>query len=150
MTPPFDTRTVLLVEDNEDDIFIFNRAYKTARLPHPVRIISDGRAAVDYLLGQAALDNGAPASLPVVVFLDLKLPYCSGLEVLQAIRKEPSLAGTCVIVLTSSAEIRDIQRARDLGAQAFLVKPPDAKTLEAAIASVRWWMDARRVRRFRR
>jgi CheY-like chemotaxis protein len=133
----FDGRTILLVEDNEDDAFIFSRAYRMAKLPHPLQVTTDGKEALDYLLGDGEYANRAKYPLPFLVFLDLKLPLKPGHEVLQAIRAETALADMSVVVLTSSAEARDVTRAQENGALAFLVKPPTAQHLEAAVTAVR-------------
>lgn len=133
----FDHRTILLVEDNEDDAFIFSRAYRLAKLPHPVQVVTDGKEALDYLLGEGAYTDRTKFPLPFLVFLDLKLPLKPGHEVLQAIRAEPALADLSVVVLTSSAEARDVTQAQEHGALAFLVKPPLAQHLAAAVAAVR-------------
>jgi CheY-like chemotaxis protein len=127
--------TILLVEDNEDDVFIFRRAYKQAQLPHALQVVTDGQQAIDYLEGQGVFSQRELHPLPFLVLLDLKLPLKHGLEVLQAIRASSPLQTLCVIVLTSSAEARDILRAHELGAQGFLVKPPAAATLVAAVAA---------------
>lgn len=137
MTADFERQTLLLVEDNEDDVFIFQRAFKQARLPHPVRVVQDGEEAADYLLARGGFADRAAHPAPRVLFLDLKLPLRGGLEVLQMIREDPQLAALGVVVLTSSAEERDIARARELGAQAYLVKPPSARMLQEALTAVR-------------
>lgn len=134
---PMDRRTILLVEDNEDDVFIFERVYQRTRLPHPVRVVSTGQAALDYLRGAGAFADREGNPTPFLVLLDLKLPSKSGLEVLQAIRSSPDFDRICVVVLTSSAELRDVARARELGAHAFLVKPPSAKMLADTVLAVR-------------
>jgi CheY-like chemotaxis protein len=137
-----DDRTILLVEDNEDDAFIFSRAYRLAKLPHPVQTTTDGNEALDYLFGEGEYADRAKYPLPFLVFLDLKLPLKPGHEVLQAIRAEPALADLSVVVLTSSAEARDVTRAQEHGALAFLVKPPTAQHLAAAVSAVRARIEA--------
>ena len=127
---------ILLVEDNEDDVFIFTRAYKHAQLPYRVQVARTGREAIEHLLGEGKYAGDANHALPFLVLLDLKLPGTPGLEVLKTIRSHPKLAGVRVVVLTSSAEARDILRAHTLGALAFLVKPPSAPVLSGAIAAV--------------
>ena len=136
-------RTILLVEDNDDDAFIFQRAYRNAGFPHQVRVARDGDEASDYLFGQGGFADRVAHPVPYLVLLDLKLPFRPGLELLRMIRGETALANLCVVVLTSSAESRDVLRARELGAQAFLVKPPSTKVLEETIAAVDAWMDNR-------
>jgi len=137
MSADFEAQTLLLVEDNEDDVFIFQRAYRQAQLKNPLQIVRDGEEAWDYLLGQGKFAQREKYPVPTLVFLDLKLPLKGGLEVLEEIREDPALADLCVVVLTSSAEERDVNRARELGARAYLVKPPPATTLLEAIAAVR-------------
>lgn len=137
MTMNLDARTLLLVEDNDDDVFIFQRAYKQAQLSHPLQVARDGEEATDYLLGRGAFADRTKYPLPFLVLLDLKLPFKSGLEVLESVREQPELANLCVVVLTSSAEDRDVARAHELGAQAYLVKPPSARSLLETMAAVR-------------
>jgi CheY-like chemotaxis protein len=137
-----DHRTILLVEDNEDDVFIFERAYKQTQLSHPVQIVRDGQEALDYLQGEGKFADRAKYPLPFLVLLDLKLPLTPGLEVLQILRTQPALADLMVVVLTSSAETRDVLRAHELGAQAFLVKPPAPKTIATAVSAIRARLDA--------
>jgi CheY-like chemotaxis protein len=133
----FENQTVLLVEDSEDDQFIFSRAFKRAGGKNPVQTVSDGRAAVDYLGGQGGYADRARYPEPAVIFLDLKLPRLNGLEVLEWMRGQERFSARPVIVLTSSAENRDIGRARELGARSYLVKPPDSAMLVRILAGLR-------------
>lgn len=133
---PVPAQTILLVEDNEDDVFIFQRALKQAAIPHAVQIARDGQEALDYLFGEGEFADRTRFPLPFLVLLDLKLPLLNGLDVLAAIQPRPELARMCVVVLTSSAEARDLARAQELGAQAYFVKPPSAKILRDIIDSV--------------
>jgi CheY-like chemotaxis protein len=132
----FKDQTILLVEDNEDDVFIFQRAFKQAQIRQRLQVVCDGQEATDYFLGQGQFVDRTKYPLPVLVLLDLKLPLKHGLEVLHAIRSQPASADTCVIVLTSSAEERDLQRAQELRAYAYLVKPPTRQTLLEVVAAV--------------
>ncbi len=124
---------IVLVEDNEDDIFFMSRALKGAGITQPVRVLTDGQQASEFLTSSGP---GGPASSPVpsLVFLDLKLPYCTGFEVLEAMRREGTLENTQVVILTSSPEERDRRRARELGAAAYLVKPPTPAMLKELFA----------------
>ncbi len=121
---------LLLVEDNEDDVFIFRRAYRQAGISNPLRVVGDGEEACAYLFGRGEFADGVRHPRPSLVLLDLKLPRKSGLEVLQCIREAPELADLCIVILTSSAEERDVLRAYELKAQAYLVKPPAVRTLQ--------------------
>jgi|GEM_PF-925647 len=120
---------IVLVEDNEDDIFFMRRALKGAGITAPVRVLTDGQQASDFL---TSAGTGGAGNLPApgLVFLDLKLPYCTGFEVLEAMRRQGTLENTQVVILTSSPEERDRRRARELGAAAYLVKPPTPAMLK--------------------
>ena len=123
--PPIDKTPILLVEDSEDDLFFFRRLFKKAGINAPVDVATDGQQAINRLA--QALEGSAAEQPPVprLVFLDLKLPLRSGFEVLQWIRAQPGLAHVVVVVLSSSAETRDVAQAFKLGAQGYLVKYPD-------------------------
>ncbi len=118
--------TILLVEDNEDDVFLMQRALMSAKLDIPMQVSRDGQEALDYLQGTGKFSDRVAHPMPALVFLDLKLPYVHGFEVLSWIRGESSLKELPVVVLTSSSEDRDRTRAEELGARGYLVKPPTA------------------------
>src|SRR2546423_1204661 len=120
---------ILLVEDNDDDVFLMRRALKATKLSVPMHVANDGQEALDYLGGIGQFNNRASFPLPTVILLDLKLPYVHGFEVLNWIRQQPILKDVRVVVLTSSPEERDLQKARDLGAMTYLVKPPTAEMI---------------------
>lgn len=122
-------KLILLVEDDEHDVFFFRRALKKAGLEFSLRLVNDGEQALQYLNGDGQYQDRATHPLPDIIFLDLKLPYISGMEVLEHIQKEPALSKIDVIVLTSSPEERDRKRAFELGAKEYLVKPAAPKTL---------------------
>lgn len=121
---------ILVVEDNEDDVYFMRRALKVTAPNMPARFVGDGRAALQYLRGTDAFANREENPFPSVVFLDLKLPVVHGLDVLATIRSEPALRDLRVFVLTSSSEDRDRARAKELGVQGYLVKPPSREMLE--------------------
>ncbi|HEX9394785.1 MAG TPA: response regulator [Gemmatimonadales bacterium] len=114
---------ILLVEDDANDVILIRRAFAKAEIKNPVYTVEDGDAAVAYLAGEGTYANRGDHPLPGVVLLDLKLPRRSGLEVLQWVRQSPTLRRLPVVVLTSSRESADVNRAYDLGANSYLVKP---------------------------
>ena len=115
--------TILLVEDNPNDVILIERAFRKANIANPLQRVTDGEQAVAYLAGERPYAERARCPLPVLMLLDLKLPRKSGLEVLEWLRDQPSLKRLPVIVLTSSKEAVDINRAYELGANSYLVKP---------------------------
>lgn len=128
-------RPILLVEDNPMDVDLTRRAFARRRLVNPLDVARDGAEALDCL---ARWEAGAP--LPVVVLLDLKLPKVDGLEVLRQIRAHPQWRSVPVVVLTTSAEDRDIQRAYELGVNSYIVKPVEFdKFMEVATEIELYW-----------
>lgn len=115
--------TILLVEDDPNDVFLIQRAFRRINLANPIQVVQDGEAAVLYLSGQDPYVDRDRYPFPILVLLDLKLPRRSGLEVLEWLRQQPKLKRLPVVVLTSSRENSDLNRAYDLGANSYLVKP---------------------------
>ena len=118
-------QTILLAEDNSTDALMVQRALKKAHLMNPVQVVDDGDKAVAYLGGEGVYADREKYPLPVLLLLDLKLPRRSGLEVLDWLRQQEGLKRLPVVVLTSSKESSDVNRAYDLGANSSLVKPVD-------------------------
>lgn len=114
---------ILLVEDNPDDVLLVRRAVKKAALPVALLVVGDGDEAVAYLDGDGGFADRVRHPLPDLILLDLKLPRRSGLEVLRWVRERSRLDTTPVVVLTSSSEDEDIQKAYALGANSYLQKP---------------------------
>jgi CheY-like chemotaxis protein len=115
--------SILLAEDNENDITMFRRAVRNARFTNPLAIVHDGDEVIAYLNGDGKYADRRRHPLPGLLLLDLKMPRKNGFEVLQWLREQRQFASLQVVVLSSSDEIRDINRAYELGANSFLVKP---------------------------
>lgn len=116
--------TILLVEDNPADILLMRRAFRKEELVNTsLQVVADGDAAVSYLSGEGEYGDRDRYPFPDVVLLDLKLPRRSGHEVLAWIKQQPELKRLPVVILTSSRECIDLNRAYDLGANSYLVKP---------------------------
>jgi len=127
-----DLRPILLVEDNPKDAELTMAALARCQLLNDVTHVRDGVEALEYLRCQGRY-AGAMHGGPVVVLLDLKLPKVDGLEVLAAVRGDPHLSRTPIVMLTSSREEQDLVRSYELGVNAFVVKPVDFKEFFDAI-----------------
>jgi CheY-like chemotaxis protein len=114
--------TVLLVEDNHDDVFFMREASKAADIPHSLTIVNDGQTAVDYLAGVNGYHDRERHPLPDLIVLDLNLPRRTGHEVLEWLRSQPALRTVPVVMLTTSTHKADIERAYQLGVSSYLVK----------------------------
>ena len=111
-----------MVEDREDDILILRRAFYAAGILNPVMTVRNGQEAIWYLEGGPNYWSRTEFPLPRLILLDLKMPGMDGFEVLAWIRRRKEFAGIAVVVLTGSNDLRDVQRAYDLGANSFIVK----------------------------
>lgn len=125
--------SILLVEDNEDDVFFFKDALHRTGIDLPVEIASDGQQAIDHLIAASAAAGTADSVVPGVVLLDLNLPRQTGLDVLKWIRQQPRWKTLIVIVLTSSTSDIDMHQAYTLGANSYIVKPTNATKLRELI-----------------
>jgi CheY-like chemotaxis protein len=115
---------ILLVEDEPNDVFLIERAFSKCEFQHSLRAVNDGEQAVAYLGGAREFGDRKKFPIPSLILLDLKLPRRTGLEVLTWLRgRHDSLKRLPVVVLTSSKQSTDINRAYELGANSYLVKP---------------------------
>src|SRR5262245_19327849 len=114
---------ILLVEDREDDVILVKRAFDKAKVINPVVVVRSGEEALLYLRGEGNYSNRAEYPLPELILLDLKMPGLDGFDVLRWIRARPELRALRVVVLTSSEDVYDVNKAYGLGANSFLVKP---------------------------
>ena len=133
--------TILLVEDNPDDAELLEHAFKKADITNPLLAVADGDAAVDYIGGTGIYADRMRHPLPELILLDLKLPRRSGFEVLGFIRGQEATRHTPVVVLTSSSQHGDIQRAYEAGANSYLVKPVGRDALLEMVRSLKaYWI----------
>ena len=116
---------ILLVDDDDNDAVLIKRAFARSGIPHLINTVKDGQEAICYLSGDVPYRDRSKNPLPALVLLDIKMPMKDGFEVLRWIRAQPEFARLCVVMLTSSDEIRDVNKAYQLGATSFLVKPLD-------------------------
>ena len=134
-----ESKTILLVEDNDDDIALTLRAFKRSHLMNPVAVVRDGVEALDFLFARGAYADRSEGP-PTLVILDLKLPKLDGLGVLKAMRADSRTALLPTVILTSSKEEQDVIAGYSLGANSYVRKPVDfAEFLEAVkILGIYW------------
>jgi CheY-like chemotaxis protein len=136
-------RTILLVEDSEDDVFFMTRAFTAAGLLTPLARAENGQKAIEYLSGKPPYNDRTRFPLPSLVLLDLKMPFLSGFEVLRWIRSQSPCLRVPVIVFTTSNQERDVETAYELGANAYIVKPDrPEKCSDLAALIKRFWLEA--------
>lgn len=127
------TKTILLVEDNPDDVKLTLRAFKQHNFQNSIVVAHDGVEALDYLFGTGPYAGRDVSARPLVVFLDLNLPKLDGLEVLKRIRSDPRTALQPVVILTSSKEEMDMMSGYQLGANSYVRKPVDFDAFVEAV-----------------
>ena len=133
---------ILLIEDDPNDVLLIQRAFRRAELDIPLRVVRDGREAMAYLQGHGPFDDRVAYPLPLLVLLDLKMPVKSGFDVLEWVRAQPDLRRLPLVVLTSSREREDVDRAYDAGASSYLVKPVAFDALQTMLTTFgRYWLN---------
>ena len=125
-------KTILLVEDNPDDVFLMRRIFRKENITATLEVVTDGKQAVEYLEAKDKRRGDDASAFPDLIFLDLKLPFLDGFDVLAWIRRSFTIAPVPVVILTSSLEDQDREKASAFGVP-FLVKPPTAKMVHDAI-----------------
>jgi two-component system response regulator len=127
---------ILLVEDNPNDVKLTMNAFKTANLANSVHIARDGVEALEFLFGAASNLDEELLERPKLILLDLKLPRLDGHEVLKRIKGDPRTSAIPVVILTSSAEERDVMRTYEVGANSYIVKPVDFEQFTESIRDI--------------
>jgi CheY-like chemotaxis protein len=136
------TPTILLADDDPSLAMLLERAFKKASLPHSIQVITDGDAAVAYLSHEGKYADKTMYPAPALLILDLGLPRRSGFEVLDWLRSQECLRRLPVIVLTSSQEASDVNRAYEHGANSYLLKPIGADGLMDLVQNVNhYWLE---------
>jgi CheY-like chemotaxis protein len=128
--------TVLLVEDDLNDIFLVKRAFKMAHLENPLQVVTDGEEATHYLSGRGKYADRHLYPLPRLIVMDIKMPRMSGFDVLEWIKKDGALRRIPVIIVSSSDRPQDINQAYELGANAYMVKPVSFRAVERLFESI--------------
>jgi CheY-like chemotaxis protein len=144
--PEYDVPTILAAEDQECAAMLLKAAFKATGLPNRLVIVEDGQRAVDYLKGKQPYDDRTQNPLPGVLLLDLKMPRMDGFAVLAWLRQAREFSALPVVVLSCSPRETDIKRAKELGAQEYLVKPLGYHELTGMLKDVaQRWLPSSRV-----
>jgi CheY-like chemotaxis protein len=129
--------TVLLVEDDLNDIFLVKRAFKLARIQNPLQVVTDGLEAINYLRGEGRYADREAYPLPKLMVLDIKMPRRTGFEVLEWIKgNSRPLRRIPVVIVSLSDNPADINRAYELGANAYMIKPMAFHAVEHLFESI--------------
>src|SRR4051812_44947716 len=118
-----DKAIVLLVDDREDDILLSQQAFARASVPNQLFAVRDGAEAIAYLQGDGRFANRAEFPLPHLLLLDINMPKVDGFGVLKWVRSNPELGNLRVVMLTTSDEMTDIDKAYSMGVNSYVVKP---------------------------
>jgi len=132
---------ILLVEDNPDDVELALHALKKNNLANEIEVVRDGAEALDFIFARGAFSGRSVNEQPKLILLDLKLPKVDGLEVLRQIKGDPRTQMIPVVVLTSSAEERDIVESYKLGVNSYIVKPVDFEQFVTSVREIKmYWL----------
>ena len=130
-----------LIECSDNDIELMRVAFRRAKFTRPLQVVRDGEAAVSYLSGEGIYADREQFPMPPVMLLDLNAPKKSGFDVLAWLGARPDFKRLMVIVLTASMRQTDVERAFELGASSFLVKPSDLNELTSMMRCLQEWLD---------
>ena len=128
-------RSILLAEDNPNDVELTLAAFSEHNLANEVFVVSDGEEALDYLYQRGRFKD-RPSGNPAVILLDLKMPKVDGLEVLRTIKQDEKLKNIPVVMLTSSREEPDLVRSYQFGVNAYVVKPVGFQSFMDAVKQI--------------
>jgi CheY-like chemotaxis protein len=133
---------VLLADDDADDREMTAEAFAEAGIASELRMVHDGEALMDYLLGRGDYAGGAQAPVPSIILLDLNMPRKDGREVLADLKSDHALRGIPVVVLTTSRDRADVAASYDLGASSFITKPVSFAAFVTVLRDfARYWFE---------
>jgi CheY-like chemotaxis protein len=135
--PNLTSAVILIAEDDDNDVLLIKRAFNQAQFETQLQVVSTGEEAIAYLKGDAPYEDREKSPIPSLILLDLKMPRKNGFEVLAWVRQNPEYNHLPIVVLTSSQESADINRAYALGANSYLVKPASFLSLVDMINRLR-------------
>jgi CheY-like chemotaxis protein len=129
--------TVLLVEDDLNDIFLVKRAFKVAHINNPLQVVTDGIEAIQYLAGEGKYADRRTYPFPKLIVMDIQMPRGTGFEVLEWVKRDSKpLRRIPIVIVSASDNPNDINRAYELGANAYMVKPMEFRAVEHLFQSI--------------
>ena len=129
--------SVLLVEDDDNDVVLVKHTFKKAQIDNPLQVVNDGEEAVEYLKGDGKYEDRERWPLPELIVMDIKMPRLSGFDVLEWLKGNGGpLRRIPIVIVSSSDNPDDINRAYELGANAYMVKPMDSRGVEHLFQSI--------------
>ena len=130
---------ILIVEDNDGDVVLFERAFESVKSGKKLQFVSDGEEALNFLYRKKGYES---AHRPDLVLLDLNIPKINGREVLKVIKSDPDLKAIPVVIFTSSLAIKDITECYNLHANSYVIKPMDYFSFEETVRKLgEFWLD---------
>jgi len=139
-------RTILIAEDNEDDVLLLKRAFDRARLNIQIQFVADGEEAIAYMQGTGRFSKRNDFPIPQLIVTDLKMPKVNGFGFLSWLRERLETECTPVVVLTSSLDRNDVTQAYKMGANSFITKPHMTRDLDELVQTLhRYWVKFNRV-----
>lgn len=134
--------TILIVDDDENDIFFVKRAFTEIDVHCRFHVLKNGQEVIDYLIGDGAFANREAYPMPMMILMDLKMPIMDGFEVLAWLRSKPGIKVIPTIVFSSSDVPSDITRAYELGANSFMTKSVTYDGLLLKLQTLsRYWLE---------
>lgn len=133
--------SILLIDDNEDDFDATNRSFKKSRLNNPLHWCQNGKDALDFLRREGKYQS-THDKRPVLILLDLNMPGIDGRKVLQILKQDKQLKSIPVVILTTSADERDVKNCYEQGASTYIQKPVDFDGLIGAVQRIKeYWFE---------
>ena|ERR1041384_1988120 len=121
--------TILVVDDDPADTALIKHVFGASKIRNPIQAVGNGEQAIAYLKGEGVYAQRESYPYPILLLLDLKMPIKSGFDVLEWLQSQPKPPGMAVVVLTGATDTRDLNRAYQLGAHSFLMKPLESEEL---------------------
>ncbi len=135
--------SILLVEDNPDDIIITKRALQKGKVKNRLYIVHDGEEALHFLKRTGPYED---APKPALILLDLKMPKVNGFEVLEEVKQDKDLKSIPIIMLTTSAREIDIEKAYQLGCNNYIIKPVSFENFIQTVTKMKeYWLNISRI-----